>query len=76
MKVKELIGKLIEFDMDSKIRLGDVKYMKGNKEAVEDEFLDKDITEKYIDYEISDVFSVDNNYVDLTINEIKNGGKI
>jgi len=76
MKVKELIGKLIEFDMDSKIRLGDIKYMKGNKEAVEDEFLDKDITEKYIDYEISDVFSVDNNYVDLTINEIKNGGKI
>ena len=76
MKVKELIGKLIEFDMDSKIRLGDVKYMKGNKEAVEDEFLDKDITEKYVDYEISDVFSVDNNYVDLTINEIKNGGKI
>jgi hypothetical protein len=73
MKVKELIGKLIEFDMDSKIRLGDIKYMKGNKEAVEDEFLDKDITEKYIDYEISDVFSVDNNYVDLTINEIKNG---
>jgi len=71
MKVKELIGKLIEFDMDSKIRLGDIKYMKGNKEAVEDEFLDKDITEKYIDYEISDVFSVDNNYVDLTINEIK-----
>jgi len=73
MKVKELIGKLIEFDMDSKIRLGDIKYMKGNKEAVEDEFLDKDITEKYIDYEIYDVFSVDNNYVDLTINEIKNG---
>ena len=76
MKVKELIGKLIEFDMDSKIRLGDIKYMKGNKEAVGDEFLDKDITEKYIDYEISDVFSVNNNYVDLTINEIKNGERI
>jgi hypothetical protein len=72
MKVKELINKLTEFDMNAEIRLGDIKYMKGDKEAIENEFLDNDIIEKHIDYEIADIFSVDNDYVDLTINEIKN----
>ena len=71
MKVKELINKLTEFNMDSEIRLGDIKYMKGDKEATEDEFLDNDIVQKNVDYEILDIFSVDDEYVDLTINEIK-----
>jgi hypothetical protein len=71
MKVKELINQLIEFDMNAEIRIGDIKYMKGNREATEDEFSDNDIIEKHMDYEIADIFSVDDNYVDLTINEIK-----
>jgi len=71
MKVKELINKLTEFNMDSEVRLGDIKYMKGNKEATEDEFSDNDIIQKNVDYEILDIFSVDDEYVDLTINEIK-----
>ena len=71
MKVKELINKLTEFNMDSEVRLGDIKYMKGDKEATEDEFSDNDIIQKNVDYEILDIFSVDDEYVDLTINEIK-----
>jgi hypothetical protein len=71
MKVKELINQLTEFNMDAEIRIGDIKYMKGDKEAIGDEFLDNDIIEKPIDYEIADIFSVDDNYVDLTLNEIK-----
>ena len=71
MKIKELINQLTEFNMDAEIRIGDIKYMKGNKEAVGDEFLDNDIIEKPIDYEIADIFSVDDNYVDLTLNKIK-----
>ena len=50
MKVKELINKLTEFDMNAEVRLGDIKYMKGDKEAIENEFLDNDIIEKHIDY--------------------------
>jgi hypothetical protein len=45
--------------------------MKGDKEATENEFFDKDIIQKNIDYEIIDIFSVDDEFVDLTINEIK-----
>jgi len=71
MKVKELINQLTEFNTDAEIRIGNIKYMKGNKEAVGDEFLDNDIIEKPIDYEIADIFSVDDTYVDLTLNEIK-----
>jgi hypothetical protein len=71
MKVKELINRLTEFNMDSEVRLGDIKHMKGNKEATESEFFDKDIIQKNVDYEILDIFSVDDEYVDLTINEIK-----
>ena len=71
MKVKELINKLTEFNMDSEVRPGNIKHLKGDKEATEDEFFDNDIVQKNIDYEIIDIFSVDDEFVDLTINEIK-----
>jgi hypothetical protein len=46
MKVKELINKLTEFNMDSEVRLGDIKHMKGDTEATESEFFDNDIVQK------------------------------
>jgi len=46
MKIKELINRLTEFNMDSEVRLGDIKHMKGDKEATESEFFDKDIIQK------------------------------
>lgn len=71
MKVKELINMLTEFNMDYEVRLGDIKYIKDDKEATEDEFSDNDVIQKNVDYEIIDIFSIEDNYVDLTINEIK-----
>ena len=61
----------MEFNMNAEIRIGDIKFMKGNREAIGDEFSDNDITEKHVDYEILDIFNIEDDYVDLTINEIK-----
>jgi len=71
MKVKELISKLTEFDMNAKITISEKKFMKGDKEAEGDEFLEDGITEKDIEFEVLDIFSVYNEDVDILIKEIK-----
>jgi len=71
MKVKELISKLTEFDMNAKITISEKKFMKGDKEAKGDEFLENGITEKDIEFEVLDIFSVYNEDVDILIKEIK-----
>jgi len=71
MKVKELINKLTEFDMNAKITISDKKFMKGNREAIENEVLENGITEKDTEYKILDVFSVYSEDVDILIEEIK-----
>ena len=71
MKVKELISKLTEFDMNAEITISEKKFMKGDKEAKGDEFLENGITEKDIEFEVLDIFSVYNEDVDILIKEIK-----
>ena len=71
MKVKELINKLTEFDMNAEITISDKKFMKGNREAIENEFLEKGITEKDTEYEVLDIFSISSEDVDILIEEIK-----
>ena len=71
MKVKELINKLTEFDMNAEITISDKKFMKGNREAIENEVLEKGITEKDTEYEVLDIFSISNEEVDILIEEIK-----
>ena len=71
MKVNELINKLTEFDMNAKITISDKKFMKGNREAIENEVLENGITEKDTEYKILDVFSVYSEDVDILIEEIK-----
>ena len=71
MKVKELINKLTEFDMNAEITISDKKFMKGNREAIENEVLEKGITEKDTEYEVLDIFSIDSEEVDILIEEIK-----
>ena len=71
MKVKELINKLTEFDMNAKITISDKKFMKGNREAKGEEVLENGITEKDTEYEVLDIFSISNEEVDILIEEIK-----
>jgi hypothetical protein len=71
MKVKELINKLTEFDMNAEITISDKKFMKGNREAKGEEFLENGITEKDTEYEVLDIFSIDSEEVDILIEEIK-----
>ena len=71
MKVKELISKLTELDMNAEITISEKKFMKGDKEAKGDEFLENGITEKDIEFEVLDIFSVYNEDVDILIKEIK-----
>ena len=71
MKVKELINKLTEFDMNAEITISDKKFMKGNREAIENEVLEKGITEKDTEYEVLDIFSINSEDVDILIEEIK-----
>ena len=71
MKVKELISKLTEFDMNAEITISEKKFMKGDKEAKGDEFLENGITEKDIEFEVLDIFSVYSEDVDILIKEIK-----
>jgi hypothetical protein len=71
MKVKELINKLTEFDMNAEITISDKKFMKGNREAIENEVLEKGITEKDTEYEVLDIFSISSEDVDILIEEIK-----
>ena len=71
MKVKELISKLTEFDMNAEITISEKKFMKGDKEAKGDEFLENGITEKDIEFEVLDIFSVYSEDVDILIQEIK-----
>ena len=71
MKVKELINKLTEFDMNAEITISDKKFMKGNREAKGEEFLENGITEKDTEYEVLDIFSISSEDVDILIEEIK-----
>ena len=71
MKVRELINKLTEFDMNAEITISDKKFMKGNREAKGEEFLENGITEKDTEYEVLDIFSIDSEEVDILIEEIK-----
>lgn len=71
MKVKELINKLTEFDMNAEITISDKKFMKGNREAIENEVLEKGITEKDTEYKVLDIFSISSEDVDILIEEIK-----
>ena len=71
MKVKELINKLTEFDMNAEITISNKKFMKGNREAIENEVLEKGITEKDTEYEVLDIFSISSEDVDILIEEIK-----
>ena len=71
MKVKELINKLTEFDMNAEITISDKKFMKGNREAKGEEVLEKGITEKDTEYEVLDIFSISSEEIDILIEEIK-----
>ena len=71
MKVKKLINKLTEFDMNAEITISDKKFMKGNREAKGEEVLENEITEKDTEYKVLDIFSISSEDVDILIEEIK-----
>ena len=71
MKVKKLINKLTEFDMNAEITISDKKFMKGNREAKGEEVLENGITEKDTEYKVLDIFSISSEDVDILIEEIK-----
>jgi hypothetical protein len=66
MKVRELINELTKFDMNSKVIVGDIKFIKNEREATAKELLDYGVSYECKDYEIVDIFgSVDE--VNITI---------